>query len=138
MKEKRAESAKARGKDGTTLAGAKSNPKKRASTGSSKRVPKKACTTKFCQHCKNNGGSHMTHNTKECCKYNKDVKAVAASGKKPYKKKPYKKEWDGNDKQMAFFANAIESLVKKRLKKAAKKHRKKRSRDGSRSDSNSK
>ncbi len=36
MNEKRAKPAKARGKDGTALAGAKSSPKKRASTGSSK------------------------------------------------------------------------------------------------------
>ncbi len=39
MNEKRAESAKARGTDGTASAGAKSNPKKRASTGSTERVP---------------------------------------------------------------------------------------------------
>jgi hypothetical protein len=56
MNEKRAELAKARGKDGTALVGAKSIPKKRASTGSSKRVPKKARSAKCCQHCKNNGG----------------------------------------------------------------------------------
>ncbi len=65
---KRAELAKARGKDGTALAGAKSNPKKRASMGSSKRVPKKACSAKFCQHCKNNSGPYTSHNTKECHK----------------------------------------------------------------------
>jgi hypothetical protein len=34
VNEKRAEPAKARGRDGTALAGTKSNPKKRASTGS--------------------------------------------------------------------------------------------------------
>ena len=39
MNEKRAESAKAKGKNGTASAGAKSNPKKRASTGSTERVP---------------------------------------------------------------------------------------------------
>ena len=138
MNEKRAESAKTRAKDGVALAGAKSNsPKKRASVGSSKQVSKKACTVKFCQHCKNNGGPHMTHNTKECCKYNKDGKAVAASGKKPYKKKPYKKDGGGNDKQMAFLTDAIESLVRKGLKKAAKKKHKKRSRDNSSSNSDS-
>ena len=38
------ERAKARAKDSAALAGVKSSPKKRASTGSSKRVPKKACT----------------------------------------------------------------------------------------------
>jgi hypothetical protein len=91
------------------LAGAKSSPKKRASTGSSEQVPKKA----------HNGGPYTSHNTKECLKYNKDGKDVAASGKKPYKKKPYQRDGDGNDKQMAFLADAIESLVKKGLEKAA-------------------
>jgi hypothetical protein len=43
--EKCAESAKARGKDGTASAGAKSSPKKRVYTGSSEQVPKKACST---------------------------------------------------------------------------------------------
>ena len=65
MNEKPTESAKARAKDGTASAGAKSTPKKRASTGSSKRVPKKAHSAKFCQHCKNNGGPYTSHNTKE-------------------------------------------------------------------------
>ncbi len=50
MNKKRAESAKAQGKDGTASAGAKSNLKKRASTGSTERVPKKVKTVKFCQH----------------------------------------------------------------------------------------
>ncbi len=113
MNKKRTESAKARGKDGTASAGAKSSPKKRAYTGSSKQVPKKACFAKFCQHCKNNSGPYTSHNTKECRKYNKDGKAVAAAGKKPYEKKPYKKDGGGNNKQLAFLTDAIESLVKK-------------------------
>jgi hypothetical protein len=135
MNEKRAESAKARGKDGTASAGAKSNPKKGVSMGSSERVPKKARSTKFCQHCKNNGGPYTSHTTKECRKFDKDGKAVAAMGKKPYKKKPYKKDGGRNDKQMAFLADAIESLVRKGLKKAAKKKHKKRSPNDSSSDS---
>ncbi len=138
MNKKRVESAKARGKDGTASAGAKSSPKKRASTGSSEQVTEKGCSTKFCQHCKNNGGPHTSHNTKECCKYEKDGTAVAASGKKPYEKKPYKKDGGRNDKQMAFLTDAIKSLVKKGLKKAAKKKQKKRSCDDSSSKSNSK
>ena len=84
--------------------------------GSSKRVPKQACTAKFCQHCKNNGGPYTPHNTKECLKYDKDKKAVAASAKKPYKKKPYKKHGGEDDKQMASLTDAIESLVKRGLK----------------------
>ena len=137
MNKKRVESAKARGKDGTASAGAKASPKKRVSTGSSKRVPKKPRSAKFCQHCKNNGGPYTSHNTKECRKYNKDGKDVAATGKKLYEKKPYKKDGGGNDKQLAFLTDAIESLVKKGLKKAAKKKHKKRSYGDSSSDSDS-
>jgi hypothetical protein len=85
INKKHAESAKARGKDGAASAGAKFSPKKKASTGSSKQVPKKACSAKFCQHCKNNGRPYTSHNTKECRKYDKNGKAVAATGKKPYK-----------------------------------------------------
>ncbi len=48
-------------------------------------------------------------------------------GKKPYEKKPYKKDGGGNNKQLAYLTDAIESLVKKGLKKAAKKKHKKRS-----------
>ncbi len=137
MNEKRAESAKAKDKDGTALAGAKSNPKKRASMGSTERVPKKVKTVKFCNHCKNNGGPYTSHNTKKCRKYDKDSKALAPAGKKPYEKKPYKKDGGGSDKQMAYLSEAIESLVRKGLKKAVKKRRKKRSRDDSSSSSDS-
>ncbi len=138
MNEKRAELAKARGMDGRASAGAKSSPKNRASTGSSKQVSKKARSTKFCKHCKNNGRPHRSYKTKECRKYDKDGKAVAAARKKPYKEKPYKKDGGGNDKQMAFLTDAIKSLVKKGLKKAAKKKHKKRSCNDSSSNSNSK
>jgi hypothetical protein len=137
MNKKRAESAKAKGKDGTASAGAKSSPKKWVSTGSSKQVPKKTKSAKFCQHCENNGGPYTSHNTKECCKYDKDGKAVAAAGKKPYEKKPYKKDGGRNDKQMAFLTDTIKSIVRKGLKKAVKKKHKKRSRNNSSSDSDS-
>ena len=74
MNEKRAKLAKARAKDSAASASAKSNsPKKRAYAGSSEQVPKKVRTTEFCQLCKNNGGPHMTHTTKECRKFNKYV-----------------------------------------------------------------
>ena len=38
-----------------------------------------------------------------------------AAGKKPYENKPYKRDGGGNDKQMAYLLEAIESLVKKGL-----------------------
>ena len=137
MNEKRVELAKARAKDSAASAGTKSSPKKRVSMGSSEQVPKKACIAKFYQHCKNNCRPYPFQNTKECRKYDKDRKAVAASTKKPYKKKPYKKHGGGDDKQMAYLQDTIESLVKKRLKKAVKKKRKERSRKDSSSNSDS-
>ena len=77
---------------------------------------------------------YTSHNTKECRKYNNDGKAVAASAKKPYNKKPYKKHGGGDDKLMAYLQDTIESLAKKGLKKAAKKKHKKHSRDDSSSN----
>jgi len=99
MNEKHNEKMKAKAKDNATADNAKKDPKKRASTGSDKpRVPKKSRTAKFCQHCKTNSGSYTTHNTKECRKYNKDGKALAATAGKPYEKKTYKKNGGGSDK----------------------------------------
>ena len=84
MNEKHTKKVKAKAKGTAASANAKTNPKKRAFTGSDEqRVPKKTCTTMFCQHCKTNGGPYMTHNTKECCKYDKDGKAVEATASKP-------------------------------------------------------
>jgi hypothetical protein len=139
MNEKHNEKMKAKAKDTVAPANAKKNPKKGASMGSDEqRVPKKACAaSKFCQHCKTNGGPYATHNTKECCKYDKDGKAVAATARKPYKKKPYQKNGGGSDNQMAYLTATIKSLVKKGIKKAGKKKRKKRSYESSSSDSDS-
>jgi hypothetical protein len=58
-------------------------------------------------------------------------------GKKPYKKKPYKKDGGGNDKQLAFLRDATKSLVKKGLKKAVKKKHNKLSCNDSSSNSDS-
>jgi hypothetical protein len=89
---------------------------------------------KFCQRCKSKGGPHLTHNTKECCKYSKDGNPVAAAAGKPSEaKKPFKK---GCDKQMAYLTATIQSLVKKGLKKTAKSKKQKcRTYDSSSSDS---
>ena len=90
MNEKHNKKVKAKAKVTAASVNAKTNPKKRASTGSNKlRVPKKARSAKFCQHCKTNGGPYTMHNTKECCKYIKDGKAVAAAMSKPFERKPY-------------------------------------------------
>jgi hypothetical protein len=91
--------------------------------------------SKFCQHRKAKGGPHLTHNTKECRRYdgngNPLFQTKPANAKKPPKK--------GGDQQMAYLTATIESLVKKGLKKAmrGKKHKRNRAYDTSSSDSNS-
>ena len=62
MNEKHSKKAKAKAKESSALANTKTSPNKRVSPGSSKPVPKKACTVKFCHHFKTNGGPYETHN----------------------------------------------------------------------------
>jgi hypothetical protein len=62
--------------------------KKHPGTKSMARVPKKVCFKKHCNLCKRHGGTYTTHNTKDCCRYEKDGKeksnfsAAKKSGKK--------------------------------------------------------
>jgi hypothetical protein len=102
------------------------------------RVPKKARPSKFCQYCKAKGGPHLTHNTKECHRYDRNGNPVSAFQGKPVNaKKPAKK---GGNQQMVYLTATVESLVKKGLKKAmkGKKHKRNRAYDSSSSDSDSK
>jgi hypothetical protein len=46
-------------------------------------VPKKAKPSKFCQHCKAKDGPHITHNTKECHRYNGNGNPVLCSRVSP-------------------------------------------------------
>jgi hypothetical protein len=115
----------------------KGSSKKHPVSGSSGKlqVPKKAMLSKFCQHCKEKGGPHLTHNTKECCRYNGNGNPVSYFQGKPVNaKKPAKK---GGNQQMAYLTTAVESLVKKGIKKAMKGKKRKRNRAyDSSSDSN--
>ncbi len=86
MKEKHQASLKAEAKEASSAsASAKGSSKKCSASGNpgELRVPKKARPPKFCQHCKNKGSPHLIHNTKECCKYNKDGKPIAMAALKP-------------------------------------------------------
>ncbi len=65
----------------------------------------------------------MTHNTKECRRYNGNGNAMAAAGRKPGGAKPSAKS--GGDKQMAYLTAAVESVMKKGLKKAMKSKKRK-------------
>ncbi len=66
----------------------------------------------------------MTHNTKECHRYNGMGNPVAAAGRKPGDAKPFSKK--GGNKQMAYLTAAVESVIKKGLKKAMKLKKRKR------------
>jgi hypothetical protein len=74
MNEKHQANLKAKAREASSAStNAKGNPKKHSASGNlGEQVPKKVRPAKFCQCCKNKGGPHPTHNTNECCKYNKD------------------------------------------------------------------
>jgi hypothetical protein len=48
--------------------------KKRPGTNSTDRVPKKVCFKKHWDLCKKHGGTYTTHNTCDCCRFEKDGK----------------------------------------------------------------
>jgi hypothetical protein len=118
---------KAKANEASTSTIAKGTSKKRSASGNpGEQVPKKGKHNKFCQHCKAKGGPHLTHNTKECCRYNRMGNPMAAAARKPSDaKQPSKK---GGNKQMAYLRAIIESLMKKGLKKAMKSKKCKRNR----------
>jgi hypothetical protein len=114
MEERHEAGLKAKAKEASASAITKGTSKKHSASGNpDERVPKKGKPNKFCQHCKAKGGSHSTHNTKECCRYNEMGNPMAAAdgdAKQPSKK--------GGNKQMAYLMATVESLMKKGLKKA--------------------
>jgi len=119
---------KQRSKDkATTARPEKGKPKRGASAeGSTIRVPKKARTEKFCQRCKTHGGSHQTHNTNDCRRWDKDGKPLGQYGSKlSEKNKPYKKH--GGEKGLAYMTSMLEAIQKGQKKAAKSKKRKKRS-----------
>jgi hypothetical protein len=141
MDEKHNASLKAKAKEASAASGATKGSSKKCSTSGSPselRVPKKGKPSKFCQHCKARGSPHLTHNTKECHRYNGMRNTISLFQTKPAEaKKPAKK---GGNKQMAYLLATVETLVEKGLKKAMKgeKHKRNRAYDSSSSDSKSK
>jgi hypothetical protein len=140
MDEKHSTSLKVKAKEASAASmAAKGSSKKHPASGSSGelRVPKKARPSNFFQHCKAKGRPRLTHNTKECRRYDGNGNPFSSFQGKPVNaKKPAKK---GGDQQMAYLTATVESLVKKGLKKAMKGKKRKHNRayDTS-SDSNSK
>jgi hypothetical protein len=93
------------------------------------RVPKKVRFEKHCDLCKNYGGAHTMHNTRDCCRYEKDGKEKSkfcAAKKGGYKGNPVNQNFMQLTKK-------IEKL-EKALKKSGKKGQKRRYKD---SDSDS-
>jgi hypothetical protein len=137
MVEKKGANLKTKGKGSTAPSEAKGNPKRKVSGGPSGQVPKKGCSDKFCQWCKAHGGPFTTHNTLDCCCYDRFGKPLkAAAGMPSESKKPYKKS--GGNKGMALMQSMFEAYVKSQKKAGKSKKRKKRnyydSRDNSDSD----
>ncbi len=106
--------------------------KKRPGTDSTVRVPKIVRFEKFekhCKLCKKHGGAHTMHNTRDCCRFEKDETekssflAAKKCGKKNY---PVSQNF-------AQLTKKIDKL-EKALKKSGKKDKKRRYKD---SDSNS-
>jgi hypothetical protein len=124
MEERQEVGHKAKVKDPAASGITKGSSKKRSGSGNpNKQVPKKG-KPRFCQNCKAKGGPHLTHNTKEYCRYDGNGNPVAAAGRKPGGAKPSSKFW--GDKQMAYVKAAVESAMKKGLKKATKSKKRKR------------
>jgi hypothetical protein len=139
MDEKHRASLKAKAKEPSAASAAAKGSKNHPASGSSGelRVPKKARPSKFCQHCKAEGGPNLTHNTKECHRYDGNGNPVSSFQGKPVNaKKPAKK---GGGQQMTYLTATVESLVKKGPKKVMKgKKRKRNCAYDSSSNSNSK
>ncbi len=94
---------------------------KKPGTDPTARVPKKVQFEKHCNLCKKHGGAHITHTTRECCKYEKDgtekssFRAAKKGGKKNY-------PMNQNFVQLTEKIEKLEKALKKSRKKG-KKHR---------------
>jgi len=88
----------------------------------SPRVPKKARTEKHCNLCKKHGGTHTTHNTRDCHRFEKDgtekadFRAAKKGGTKP---SPTKQSFP----QLSNKLDKLEKVLKKRDTKKRKRCR---------------
>jgi hypothetical protein len=84
-------------------------------------VPKKVCFEKHCDLCKKHGGAYTTHNTCECCRFEKDgkEKANSCTAKKGGKKgNPV----NHNFAQLTEKIKKLEKALKKSNEKGKKRH----------------
>jgi hypothetical protein len=103
--------------------------KKCPGTNSTVRIPKKVRFEKHCNLCKKHGGTHITHNTSNCCRFEKDGKEKSsfhAPKKGGYNQNPV-------NQNFAQLTDKIKKL-EKALKKSGKRG-KKRCYEDSNSDS---
>jgi len=88
----------------------------------SPRVPKEVRTEKHCNLCKKHGGTHTTHNTCDCCRFEKDgmektdFRAAKKGGKTP---NPTKQSFA----QLSEKLDKLEKVLKKRDTKKRKRRR---------------
>ncbi len=95
--------------------------KKCPGTNSAVWVPKKVCFEKHCDLCKKHGGTHTTHNTSECCRFEKDGKeksSFRATKKGGYNRNPVNQ----NFAQLTNKIKKLEKVLKKYGKKGKKRH----------------
>ena len=84
-------------------------------------IPKKVHkVTKPCALCKMQGGAHATHNTSDCCKYNKDGKLNKGFNKRQHGSTALDKKTASACNQLSSKAEKLKKANKK-LKKSAKK-----------------
>jgi hypothetical protein len=95
--------------------------KKRPGTNSMVQVPKKVCFEKHCELCKKHGGANTTHNTCDCCRFEKEGKeksSFRAAKKGRYKSNPINQ----NFAQLTDKIEKLEKALKKSGKKGQKRH----------------
>jgi hypothetical protein len=88
----------------------------------SPRVPKKVCTKKHCNLCKKHGGAYTTHNTRDCCCFEKEgmEKSNFCTAKKGGKKpNPTKQSF----MQLSEKLDKLEKVLKKKDTKKRKRRR---------------
>ena len=98
-------------------------------------IPKKVCkVAKHCALCKKHGGAHVTHNTSDCCKYDKDGKLKMGFGKGQHGSIAFDKNTANAFAQLSAKVERLERANKK-LKKSSKKCKHEYDSDSSDSDS---
>ena len=91
------------------------------------RIPKKpkkvGWTEEHCVLCKKHGGAHKTHNTRDCCRYNKDGTPIKKNGSAG---KPHSKE---RKPEGVNFAQIFRTELRKALRKKSSKRKRRRGKD---------